>query len=284
MLEYKTFREILESRFGLCTALSLIGFCIAIGTNFTFFTINEPFNLPISMSLFGWVLFVWFLACTLSGNISNCNDSSFVARFYKKLNPMEIYHYWSIWWAIAIFAISIVVCVANLHFFGINSKITTLSLVYLGLYSIMNYQEYCFKNSTKKLIARFFISRLFLGYITSVCGVLVLNSLSKAPDINTVFDNLISTKFIIGMLLIILGIVAMFFNREISSLVAALVLLLFATLILLQLPTLFVYFHDPSKVKDYYKMVFLTWQTGTIFGLSFAAGLTMLIHWHRNVR
>ncbi|MDR0918182.1 MAG: hypothetical protein LBM93_02880 [Oscillospiraceae bacterium] len=281
MLEYSTFRQILESRYGMCSALSLIGLCVALGTRITLYTVE---SFPITTGLIGWILFVWMLGCALSANVTSVEGNNFITEISKKINPMAAYHYWSVWYSVLILAIAGLYSLTNRDVGKVGNNVVVITLIYLALFVTMNYQEYCFKNSSKKLVRNFFVSRLFVGYMCSVIGVYIIKTLPEVTNITVFFSNFHTTKFMIGILLIIFGVVAMFFDREHSSLFASLILLLFGALLLLQLPTLLVYLNDPSKVKEYYKTVFLTWQMGAIFGLSLAAGLSMLLHWQRNVR
>ena len=245
-----TIRDFTKSRFFVCLLLSFMGLY------FLFLKIDIPFSLTGAeneLNILGGAIFICLLAAVFSG----CKIISVISGF------------------IFIF---IGIGANFINNLAVDSKLMMYGLIYLGIFVLINH-NFSEKLKVRRIIFTFFISRLFIGYCFIIYGISKLSQFFNSVEtfVNITMNPDDSVIFILSASCILFGIFLMFLGKGRSAIFGMFLLWGFGLFMLLQVPTLILYFIKKEIIKVYYENLAFSWQMIIIVIGFIISGLIFLI-------
>lgn len=145
--------------------------------------------------------------------------------------------------------------------FTIGNKLFALLFLYFGWYIAANANIIGDDYDVSKSTVCFLFSRMFVGFCLIVIGFILLHHCFTSVDVFINFTQTDSLQyFLYGNGCILVGMLLFFANRIASDMVAGLLTLLFCALMILQLPTIVLFFKGHKDfIGTYYSNVAFHW-------------------------
>jgi hypothetical protein len=252
LMKIKTVREFTKSRYCVCFLFAMVGLYFLL-TDFTIsfddeittylsdllFSLQSYLGQEVVSDLIKLISFYWlliFLAAVVAGN-----------NLFSQIIG-----------GITILVGLIRLGGSSLETFSIGNSLWCLSLIYFGWHIAAN--SFAEQFELGKCIGFFFLSRMFVGFCLIVFGLIELSNCFVSAEVfvnYTQDENL--RYFIVGNIGILSGIAFMMTNRRFSGFFIGLLMALFCALMILQLPTIILFFVNSELIRTYYSNIAFHW-------------------------